>query len=106
MVLGCDAAAAGPRGAPLRNVLRKGRRALNRRLVHLRVLPDVVHRPVALHRADLGALRRALAVRRVLGNVVLHERVARPAVHRDQHRARRPRRRAVKRNGSAVLVVT
>lgn len=84
MALCRDGAAAGPRALAIRDVLPKGGRTGDGRLVDLLVLPDVVGGPVASHAADLGALSRACAVARVLLNVVLNQGVCRPPIDRDQ----------------------
>jgi len=68
---------------PVGDILPEGLRARNRRLADLLMLVDLVRAPVALDGAELLALGGALAVRGVLLDVVLDERVACPAVDGD-----------------------
>lgn len=103
--LGRNRAAAGARVAALRNVLRERRRAGNRRLVDLRVLPDIIDRAITLDGADLGALSGTLAVGGVLCDVVLDKRVARPAVDGDEDGAARAGSGAVKRDVAMLLAM-
>jgi hypothetical protein len=72
VALGGDGSAAGPLLLPVADVLPEGRRALDRGLVDLLVLPDVVDGAVTGDSADLLALSRAGAVARVLLHVVLN----------------------------------
>jgi hypothetical protein len=81
---GGDGAAAGALLLAVADVLPEGRGALDRGLVHLLVLPDVVGRAVAGDRAHLLALCGARTVARVLLDVVLDQRVGGPAVDGDQ----------------------
>lgn len=69
-----------------RNVLPEGRRTLDRGLVDLLVLPDVVVGAVAVYGSNFLPLCGALAIA-VLLNIVLNERVGRPAVDGDENRA-------------------
>lgn len=96
VILGGNRTTSRAGGSAVRDVLGKGGGTDDGGLVNLRVLPDVVHGSVALHRADLGSLGRSLAVRRVLLDVVLDERVLGPPIHRDQDSAGRVRGRSVK----------
>lgn len=73
---------AGPLVDAVRNVLPESRRASNRRLVGLLVLPDLVRASVGLEGAEILALGRSLAVGGVLLDVVLDQGVACPAVDR------------------------
>ena len=77
-------------GAPLvlsdRNILLKGRRALDRRLVDLLVLVDGVGRAVAGEGALHGALTHGAAAVAFF-HVVLHQRVLAPAVNGCDYRA-------------------
>lgn len=67
----------------IRDVLPERCRAGNGRLIHLLVLPNVVHATVACKGAQLLALGRTLAVGSVLLNIVLDEGVTSPAVDGD-----------------------
>lgn len=62
-----------------RNVLVEGRCALNRGLVDLLVLPDVVSTAVTINRAQVGTHGLVAVVS--LHDVVFHQRVGAPAVH-------------------------
>lgn len=95
VVLNRDGAAAGARSSPVRDVLGKGLGAGDGRLVDLGVLPDVIGGSIALQGPDLGALCRALVVRRVLLDIVLDERVPCPAVDGHEHGAASARGGAV-----------
>lgn len=83
-----DGTAAGPFVDAVGDVLPEGGRARDGRLVDLLVLPDLVRAAVALEGAQLLALRRPGPVGGPLLDIILDERVAGPAVHGDQDRAR------------------
>jgi hypothetical protein len=71
-------------GVDVGDVLVEGRRALDGRLVVLGVLPDGVGLAIGLEGALVGGLGGTLAVAGVLLDVVLNERVGRPAVESDE----------------------
>lgn len=102
VVLGSNSSTAGSGSPAVRDVLGESGGADNGRLVDLRVLPDVVRRPVALDRAHLGSLGRALAVGSVLLDVVLDQRVLGPAVHGHENSTSRVRGVSVKGNVSRI----
>lgn len=81
---GGDGAAAGPLVLAVGDVLPEGGSALDRGLVDLLVLPDVVGGAVAGDGADLLALRAAGAVGGVLLHVVLDQGVGGPSVDGDE----------------------
>ena len=82
MALGRHSSTPRPLSLSVADVLSEGGRADNRWLVDLCMLPDIVRRTIAGHSSHLGALRRASAVACVLLDVVLDQRVLRPAVYR------------------------
>src|SRR5262249_14435582 len=98
-----DRAAAGRRGTD-RQVLLEGRRALDRGLIDLLVLIDVVRPTVTAHRALEGAGGGRGAVV-VLHDVVLDQRVGRPAVQGDQRGAARGTEAAGEADGVAAAGV-
>lgn len=83
-----DGSASGPLIDAVGDVLPESGGALNGRLVHLLVLPDLVRASVALEGAQLLALGGSLAVGCVFLHVVLDEGVPRPPVDRDEDGAR------------------
>jgi hypothetical protein len=62
VIRGSDSATISPFLLTDRDVLPKGRGTLNRRLVNLLVLPDVVSRSITLQRPELLALSRTGSV--------------------------------------------
>jgi len=84
VALGGDGSAAGTLLLPVADVLPEGRSTLDRRLVHLLVLPDVVGGAVAGDGTHLLALGRASTIAGVLLNVVLNQRVGGPAIDGDE----------------------
>lgn len=84
VALGGNSAAAGPLVNTVADVLGEGGSSLDRRLVDLGVLPDVVDRAVASHLAHLGALGGTGAVGGVLLDVVLDQGTGGPAVDGDK----------------------
>jgi hypothetical protein len=70
-------------------VLVERRRALDRRLVHALTLVNIVRATVGGHSALVGEPTGRIVGAEVLGDVVLDERVRRPAVHGEVRIARR-----------------
>jgi hypothetical protein len=88
VALGGDGTAAGSLLLPVADVLPEGGRALDRGLVDLLVLPDVVNGTVASDGADLLALSGAGTVAGEFLDVVLDQRVGGPAVDGDENGTR------------------
>ena len=85
MTAGSDRSTARPLALPVANVLPERARALNGRLVHLLVLPDVVDGAVASNSANLLSLSGTSAIAGVFLDVVFDQRIGRPAVDRDKN---------------------
>jgi len=82
---GSDGSAARPLVLPVADVLPERARALDGRLVHLLVLPDVVDRAVASNGANLLSLSGTSAIAGVFLDVVFDQGISRPAVDGDEN---------------------
>lgn len=85
MTAGSDRSTTRPLALPIADVLPERARALDGRLVHLLVLPDVVDRAVASNSANFLSLSGTGAIAGVFLDVVFDQRVGRPAVDRDKN---------------------